>query len=114
MNGKELAEILRKLSSEYEVVFTKHAKLRLERRQIEKQAVLDNLQNPESLKLVEQLKTQKTNEAKYKLWFVPFKRIAYVYVIVINHSKRKIFVITAFKVRLDWQKKVEKKWQNLR
>ena len=109
MNGEGLREKLREIAH-YAIVFTNHAELRLAKRQIEKRIVVNHLRNPAALKLAEKIFAEKDCE-KYKLWFVPFKKIAYVYVIVINHLEQKIVVITVIKQRLDWQKKVEKNAQ---
>lgn len=106
MNGESLREKLMKIAH-YAIVFTSHAELRLAKRQIERGIVVNHLRNPIALKLVEKILAEKNFE-KYKLWFVPFKKIAYTYVIVINHLEQKIVVITVIKQRLDWQKKVEK------
>lgn len=106
MNGEGLIERLKGLKY-YELIFTQHAELRLVMRQIDKGIVIAHLREPDSLKLVEKLPHRKDDE-KYKLWFVPFKRIAYIYVIVINHLQKRIVVKTVVKQRLDWQKRVEK------
>ena len=87
-------------------VFSLHAQIRLQQRQIPESIVREHLRNPVSLKLVESLKARK-GEEKYKLWFVPYKKIAYTYVIAINHPEQRIVVITLVKQRLDWQKKAE-------
>jgi len=105
MNGHKFAEKLAKLGS-YGIAFTPHAELRLVQRQIDSKTVVGHLRRPDSLKLVEKLPAR--GGEKYKLWFVPFKRIAYIYVIVINHSQKRIIIKTAIKQRLVWQKKVEK------
>jgi len=65
------------------------------------------LRNPASLKLVESPNSRK-GEEKYKSWFVPCKRIAYIYVIAIDFQKKRIVIITLAKQRLDWQKRVER------
>jgi len=106
MNGESLIEKLKKFSS-YEIVFTKHAELRLVQRQIEKETVVDHIRKPDSLKLAERLYDRKEEE-KYKLWFLPHKRIAYIYVMVINHYQQRIIVKTVIKQKLMWQKKVER------
>ena len=106
MNSAALAEKLRKISN-YEIEFTEHAELRLLQRQIDKNQAISHIRNPDCLKLAERLFTRECKE-KYKLWFVPFNRIAYIYVIVINHSERRIIVKTAIKQRLMWQKRVER------
>ena len=106
MNGSALAEKLRKLGN-YGLAFTKHAELRLVQRQIDKSLAISHIRNPDCLRLAERLFIGECEE-KYKLWFVPFNRIAYIYVIVINHSRQKIIVKTAIKQRLAWQKRVEK------
>ncbi len=106
MNGNSFAEKLRGLGS-YGLVFTKHAELRLLQRQVAKELVISHVRRPDSLKLVEKLPAEKGDE-KYKLWFVPSKRIAYIYVIVINHSQQRIVIKTVIKQRLVWQKKVER------
>jgi hypothetical protein len=67
---------------------------------------MDSIRKPDSLKLAERLSARKYEE-KYKLWFVPHKRIAYVYVIVINRLLERIFVKTVIKQRLEWQKRVQ-------
>lgn len=84
MNGKIFSDKLRAMHS-YALVFTVHAELRLKQRSIERQTVVEHLRNPVALKLVEKL-SEKGGEEKYKLWFVPYKRIAYIYVIVLNHE----------------------------
>ncbi len=91
----------------FEIVFTKHAELRIIQRQLVKEKILFDLLNPVSLKLVE-LQESNDFEEKYKLWFIPFKRTAFIYVIVINYVKKKLFVKTVIKQKLFWQKKVEK------
>lgn len=91
----------------YDIIFTRHARLRLIQRQIKKKLVITHLRNPTYLILVEKRETKKEDE-KYKLWFVPSKRIAYIYIIVINHTLRRIIVKTAIKQRLMWQKRVER------
>ncbi len=105
MNGQQFVSKLEKLKG-YKIIFTPHAELRLGQRQIDRKTVLGHLRRPDSLKLVEKLAVAKGE--KYKLWFVPFKRIAYIYVIVLNHSQKRIIIKTAIKQRLVWQKKVEK------
>ncbi|MBN2127085.1 MAG: hypothetical protein JW703_01690 [Candidatus Diapherotrites archaeon] len=105
MNGIDFSEKLKKL--DFEIVFTNHAELRIIQRQLEKQKIISDLKNPVSLKLIEKQECVEFEE-KYKLWFIPFKRTAYIYVIVINYVKKKIFVKTVIKQRLIWQKKVEK------
>jgi len=88
MNGDEFKEKLRGISW-YDIVFTRHSDLRLAQRQIDRQLVVNHLRNPVVLKLTEKLAAEK-GEEKYKLWFVPSKRVAYIYVIVINHSQQTI------------------------
>ncbi|MDD5163358.1 MAG: DUF4258 domain-containing protein [Candidatus ainarchaeum sp.] len=121
MNGKNLREKLSEIAH-YAVVFTNHAEFRLAKRQIEKEIVVNHLRNPAALELAEKIFAEKASAKhfpkaflfgekafeKYKLWSVPFKKIAYVYVIVINHLEQKIVVITVIKQRLDWQRKVER------
>ncbi|MFH1588818.1 MAG: DUF4258 domain-containing protein [Candidatus Diapherotrites archaeon] len=102
----DLSEKLRNLRH-YEIVFTKHAELRLVQRQISKEMVISDLRNPKSLKLAEK-QPPDVNEEKFKLWFIPFKRTAFIYVIIINHFRRKLFVKTVIKQKLIWQKKAEK------
>ena len=106
MNGENLGERLRAIAW-YDIVFSLHAELRLVQRQVKKESVVWHLRNPVSLKLAEKLPAPKGDE-KYKLWFLPSKRIAYIYVIVINHSQQRIIVKTVIKQRLMWQKKVER------
>jgi len=89
------------------VVFTSHAKLRMSERQIPESAVIEQLRNPGSLELVEKLASG-SNEEKYKLWFVPNKRIAYIHVVVLRKTGNGLIVVTVMKHRFDWQKKVEK------
>lgn len=93
--------------ADYGIIFTAHAELRLERRQIERAIVISHLRNPEALKLVEKLPADAGDE-KYKLWFVPHRRTAYIYIVVINNSQRRIIVKTAVKQRLAWQRRAEK------
>ena len=107
MNGESIAERLKNLQ-DFAIVFTKHAELRLVQRQIEKKAVISHLRNPASLKMVEKLASERQGDEKYKLWFIPTKRTALIYVIVINHQEQRIIVKTVIKQRLMWQKKVEK------
>jgi hypothetical protein len=107
MNGNGFAEKLKNAQC-FEIIFTKHAELRLVQRQIRKEDAVNDLRNPKSLKLIEKLQCERNDDEKYKLWFVPSKRVARVYVIVINTSQQRIIVKTVIKQRLDWQKKVEK------
>jgi len=106
VNGKTIAEKLIKCRL-YKFIFTKHAELRLVNRQIEKKLVIRHLQKPDSLKMAEKLPAGRDDE-KYKLWFVPSKRIAYIYIIVINYFQQRIVIKTVIKQRLMWQKRVEK------
>lgn len=106
MNGENLREKLKEIRG-YAIFFTNHAELRLVKRQIDKNMVISHLRNPDTLKLAEKIFVEKESE-KYKLWFVPFKKIAFIYVIVIKRLEQKIIVVTVIKQRLDWQKTVER------
>ena len=106
MKANGFAGKLRKLR-DFIIIFSSHAQIRLHQRQISESIVREHLRNPVSLKLVERLKARGSEE-KYKLWFVPYKRIAYIYVIAIDRKRKRIVVVTLAKQRLDWQKKVEK------
>lgn len=107
MNGESLVEKLGNARS-FEIVFTRHAELRLAQRQIEKKTVINDLRKPAFLKLAERLPAKQENDEKYKLWFMPSNRTANIYVVVINHSEQRIIVKTVIKQRLMWQKRVEK------
>ena len=85
----------------YQILFTPHSELRLQQRQIKKEDVINHLRNPVSLKLAEKLNS--TDEEKYKLWFIPYKRTAYIYVIVIKYFEQKIIVKTVIKQKLIWR-----------
>lgn len=93
--------------SYYQIIFSRHAELRLTQRQIDKETVMGHLRNPEPLKIVERLRAREKGE-KYKLWFIPHRRIAYIYVVVINNARECIIVVTVIKQRLNWQKRVKK------
>ncbi|MCD6479109.1 MAG: hypothetical protein J7L44_04470, partial [Candidatus Diapherotrites archaeon] len=75
-----LKDIVNKLKnlSDYEIIFTKHAKIRLIQRQIKEDLVVEHLRKPNTLQLVEK-RAAKPGDEKYKLWFIPSKRIAYIY-----------------------------------
>ena len=75
-------------------------------RQISREILIKHLRECAHLKVLEQQSGGK-DEEKYKLWFVPHKRIAYVYVVAIKDVAKKIIVITAIKQRLSWQRKVQ-------
>lgn len=106
MNGSDFCEKLKGLRG-YALIFTRHAELRLVQRQINRETIISDIRNPVSLKLVEKLQSEK-GEEKYKLWFIPYSRTAFVYVIVINPFQERIIVKTVIKQKLGWQKKVEK------
>jgi len=106
MNLAEFKQSIGKRTLQH-IVFTAHAKLRMNERRILESTVREQLLNPESLELVEELPSG-SGEEKYKLWFVPNKRIAYIHVIVLKKHGRGLIVVTAIKHRFDWQKKVEK------
>jgi len=90
----------------YSLEFTEHVRLRLVQRQIDEEIVVRHLHSLDHLKLIER-QTGGHDEEKYKLWFVPRKRIAYIYVVAIKDIPRKVIVITAIKQRLYWQRKVQ-------
>lgn len=106
MSLKNIVNKLKNIRS-YKIIFTKHAEIRLAQRQIKKELVIKHLRDPGTLQLAER-RHAKAGDEKYKLWFIPSKRIAYIYIIVINHTQRRIIVKTAIKQRLMWQKRVER------
>ena len=106
MNKEDFARKLAEIGY-YGISFTSHAELRLLQRQIDKKTIIGHLRNPESLKVVERLHSESSGE-KYKLWFIPHRRIAYIYVVIINNSKQRIVVVTAIKQKLRWQKRVNR------
>lgn len=106
MNGSKVGEKLREYAQSG-VSFSKHAEIRMKQRNIDAQLVENHLKNPETLKLAEKLPSQE-GEEKYKLWFVPSKRTAYIYVIVLKETSHNITVVTAARQKLAWQKKVQK------
>jgi len=102
-----LDEFKKKLSrySEKDVIFTKHAKIRLLQRNISLDEVKRNILNPKHLLFAKGQKAKRGREQKYDCYFIFSKGICHRYVLIAN---KKIIICTVIKINRRWQKRVEK------
>jgi hypothetical protein len=104
MNLQEFKAKL-KTYSEKDIIFTKHAQIRLIIRDIDLKEVVKNIINPEKLMFFEE-QTTESNFKKYNCYFSYSGNLTYRYVFTING---KILIVTAIKINRDYQKIIKKK-----
>ncbi len=91
--------------SEKDIIFTKHAQIRLITRNIDLKEVVKNIINPEKLVFFEE-QTTETNFKKYDCYFSYSKNLTHRYVFTING---KILIVTIIKINRDYQRMIKKK-----
>lgn len=84
-----------------QIIITKHAKIRMIQRQINKEEILNNIINPKRLEYA-----IKETEEKFDCYFIYSKTQCHRYILVI---KNNIIIVTVIKINRRWQKMIEKR-----
>ena len=91
--------------SERDIIFTKHAQIRLITRDINLNEVVENIINPEKLVFFEE-QTTKSDFKKYDCYFSYSENLTHRYVFTTNG---KILIVTIIKINKDYQRMIKKK-----
>ncbi len=87
------------------IVFSSHAKLRMQHRQINEEEVIENILNPKRLDYAIRQKTTSVEE-RFDCYFGYSKTRCHRYIIALRND---IIIITVIKINKRWQKAAEKR-----
>lgn len=104
MDLEELKEKLRRYKRE-DIIFTDHALIRADFREIDLEEVKNNIIHPEKLVHAEEKEAEKSYERKYECYFAYSENLCHKYVLTING---KVIIVTIIVINRRWQRFIKK------
>ena len=104
MGLEEFKEKLKRYKRE-EIIFSYHARLRAEFREVNLEEIQGNILNPEKLVYFREVSAEKKNEKKYECYFAYNENLCHKYVLVLNG---KVIIVTIIVINRRWQSMLRK------